>query len=135
MPDEPNKKMDELLRAYAQQRRKTPELPLHPATRQMLQGEVTRVYGKEAGGRSWWMRLRAFWPQIAFGAALSAVLVVAVLSLQQPSRQEPVADSASAPSPSATAQDRETVTISAASGPAAPAAVSVETLSTKLPEL
>jgi hypothetical protein len=39
MPDEPNKKMDEMLRSYAEERRKAPETPLHQATRNMLQGE------------------------------------------------------------------------------------------------
>mgnify|MGYP003575003007 CR=1 FL=1 len=83
MADEPNKKMDEMLRAYAEERRKAPELYLHPATRRMLQGEVSRVTGKAEGKGSWRDRMRAFWPQIAFGGALCFVLGVAVLSLRQ----------------------------------------------------
>lgn len=83
MADEPNKKMDEILRAYAEERRKAPELYLHPATRRMLHGEVSRTIGKPEGRRSWRDRLRAFWPQIAFGGALCFVLGIAVLSLRQ----------------------------------------------------
>ncbi|MGZ8900937.1 MAG: hypothetical protein ACXW3Z_12650 [Limisphaerales bacterium] len=84
MPDEPNKKMDEMLRAYAEERRKAPDLPLHPATRNLLQGEVKRVFGHAPEPRPWWKRLRAFWPQLAFGGSLCLILGVAVLSLRQP---------------------------------------------------
>ena len=83
MPDEPNKKMDEMLRAYAEERRKAANLELHPATRNVLQGEVTRVFGRAPTPR-WWKRLRAFWPQLAFGGSLCLILGIAVLSLRQP---------------------------------------------------
>ena len=84
MPDEPNKNMDELLRAYAEERRKAPPVELHPATRKMLQGEVGRVYGAREKRKSFWGGLRAFWPQIAFAGGLCVVLGIAVLSLRQP---------------------------------------------------
>jgi len=54
MPDEPNKKMDEMLRAYADERRKEPDLQLHPATRNLLQGEVTRAFGSASAGVTGW---------------------------------------------------------------------------------
>src|SRR6188508_2367227 len=86
MPDDPNKKMDELLKAYAQERRKAPEPNLHPATRKMLQGEVSRVLGSANPQRSWFYRFRSFWPQIAFGTSLCLILGIAVFSLRQPPR-------------------------------------------------
>ncbi|HEX7861550.1 MAG TPA: hypothetical protein VF773_14540 [Verrucomicrobiae bacterium] len=84
MPDDPNKRMDETLRAYADERRKAPDVQLHPATRNMLQSEVRRVYGNSTPPRAWWHRLRAFWPQIAFGSSLCVILGIAVFSLRQP---------------------------------------------------
>jgi hypothetical protein len=83
MPDDPNKKMDELLKAYARERRKAPELYLHPATRKMLKGEVARVLGGPGPQRSWFQRFRSFWPQVAFAGSLCLVLGIAVLSLRQ----------------------------------------------------
>lgn len=83
MADEPNKQMDQLLRDYARERRRGPDPRLHPATRQLLQAEVARTYGKPARP-PFWSRLRAFWPQIAFGAGLGAIFLVAALSLRQP---------------------------------------------------
>ena len=68
MPDEPNKQMDETLRAYAQERRKAPEVSLHPATRNLLQAEVKRAFGSRSAF-PWWRNLRAFWPHLAFGGA------------------------------------------------------------------
>jgi hypothetical protein len=85
MPDEPNKKMDEMLRAYAQERRNAPEVSLHPATRTMLQGEVKRVFGRSQRALPWWRRLRSFWPHFAFAGGLCLVFGIAVLSLRQPS--------------------------------------------------
>src|SRR5712664_2452194 len=45
MPDEPNRKMDELLKSYAKKRREDAGAPLelHPATRRLLQSEVARL--------------------------------------------------------------------------------------------
>ena len=88
MPDEPNKKMDEMLRAYAEERRKAPEHPLHQATRNLLQAEVRRVFPEQAKPRSWIEKLRSFWPQIAFGGSLCVIFGIAVLSLRQPPREQ-----------------------------------------------
>ena len=87
MPDEPNKKMDEMLRAYAKERRKAADVPLHPATRNLLQGEVRRVFGT-AEPQPWWKRLRAFWPQLTFAGSMCLILGIAILSLRQPPRNE-----------------------------------------------
>jgi hypothetical protein len=84
MADEPNSSMDELIRSYAEDRRKAPEVPLHPATRNMLHAEVRRVYGTgpvpETGGssRSWLLR---FWPHFAVGLAASVALIVGLISI------------------------------------------------------
>ena len=86
MPDEPNKKMDEMLRSYAQERRKAPDVPLHPATRNLLQAEVKRVFGSSQPATPWWRNLRAFWPQLTFAGGLCLIFGIAVLSLRQPSR-------------------------------------------------
>jgi hypothetical protein len=79
MPDEPNKNMDALLRAYAKKRGEFPEAPMHPATRRMLQAEARRIHGVAGPARGW----RAFIPQIVFGTALGLIigLTTAVLML------------------------------------------------------
>ncbi len=85
MADEQNKDMEKILRAYTEARRKGADLPLHPATRKMLQTEVARRF-KNGGHEPLWSRVRAFWPQLAFGSGLCAILLVAVISL----RHQPV---------------------------------------------
>lgn len=76
--------MDETLKAYADKRRQEAGAPfdLHPATRQMLQGEVTRTYkpGAPASPRvSWVERVFVFWPRMAFAAACVAITITLVL--------------------------------------------------------
>ncbi|HKQ39545.1 MAG TPA: hypothetical protein VJ063_15820 [Verrucomicrobiae bacterium] len=80
MADEPNKQMDETLKAYAAKRRQETGAPLelHPATRQMLQAEVARAYKQTREG-SWLQRLIAFWPRVAFATACVAITVTLVL--------------------------------------------------------
>ena len=80
MADELNKRMDEMLKAYADRRRQEagPALELHPATRQMLQAEVTRTY-KQAPQRSWLQRMITFWPRVAFAATCLAITLTLVL--------------------------------------------------------
>ncbi|HEV8541622.1 MAG TPA: hypothetical protein VGR78_04450 [Verrucomicrobiae bacterium] len=99
MSDEPNKKMDEVLRAYARERRKSPEARLTPAMRKLLQAEVKRYHPQEQRDEpGWWTKLRAFWPQIAFGGALGAMLLVAALSLERrPALREAEAQKKSLP--------------------------------------
>ena len=50
MPPDPNDKMEELLKAFAQKRREQSGAPfeLHPATRKLLQAEVDRLYERWA---------------------------------------------------------------------------------------
>ncbi len=80
MADEPNKRMDETLKAYAGQRRQQAGAPfeLHPATRQILRGEVARTY-KQASRGSWVQRMLAVWPRVAFATACVAITVTLVL--------------------------------------------------------
>jgi len=84
MSEEPNRKMEELLRAYAKQRREQAEPPMqmHPATRKLLQDEVKRtlVASEPAPGRSW----RSFrWPLAAMGVGFAALMVMfAMLNTQ-----------------------------------------------------
>ena len=75
MPEDPNTKMDELLRKYAEERRKVADPQMHPATRKMLQGEVSRVYPRSSGGEGWLGKMRSFWPQYAIGLAAVIVLL------------------------------------------------------------
>ena len=73
--------MDELLRSYASKRRELGRNEIHPATRRMLQGEITRVYSAEeqTGHRHLPVVLRRFWPQFAFGLSLFIILIGFVL--------------------------------------------------------
>src|SRR5206468_12506038 len=67
MADEPNNKMDEVLKAYAKKRREDAAGPveLHPATRKLLQGEVARVYTNKRPASGFVELLLRFWPRIA----------------------------------------------------------------------
>jgi hypothetical protein len=90
MADEHNKNMEKILRAYTEARRKGADLPLHPAARKMLHAEVARRF-KNGDREPFWSRLRAFWPQLAFGSGLCAILLVAAISLRhqpQPEQKE-----------------------------------------------
>jgi hypothetical protein len=80
MADEPNKRMDDMLKAYADRRRQDAGGPieLHPATRQMLQAEVARTY-KEVPAASWLQRTIAFWPRVAFATACLVITLTLVL--------------------------------------------------------
>jgi hypothetical protein len=82
--DEPNKKMDDLLKAYATKRREQPPPELHAVSRKLLQDEVRRTFGAEkrqgSGGHFW------NWPRVAVGlCAAGLVIVVAVISFRAPS--------------------------------------------------
>src|SRR6185503_360781 len=80
MADEPNKRMDEMLKAYAENRRQDPaaSVELHPATRQMLQAEVARTY-KQAPRASFVHRIIMLWPRLAFAATCLLVTLTVVL--------------------------------------------------------
>jgi hypothetical protein len=78
MPDEPNKKMDGLLRNYARQRRGIPDQRMHPATREMLHREVSHIHKREQGSSRFSFRLLSR-PRFAFGLALFVILLALIL--------------------------------------------------------
>ncbi|HKI72906.1 MAG TPA: hypothetical protein VKA81_11045 [Verrucomicrobiae bacterium] len=97
MPDEPNRNVEDELKAWAQKRRDEAYAPfeLHPATRKMLQDEVARTFPKKSDlaadiGRQatlgepnhpspyvggW---LKKFWPRFALVGSLCVALVAVV---------------------------------------------------------
>lgn len=77
MPSEPDNKMDDLLKTYAKKRRDDagPSFELHPATRQLLQGEVVRRCAKSTRRFGAWLGLLAgLGPRIGFAASVLTVL-------------------------------------------------------------
>ncbi len=90
MPNDPERPIEKLLRAGAEKRRRETGAPfdLHPVDRNIFQGEVARVFGRESSGR----RLRApsarpFWPRLGWGlAGLVAVGLAAKLMWPSPGR-------------------------------------------------
>ena len=80
MADEPNKRIDEMLKAYADKRRQDPaaSVELHPATRQMLQAEVARTY-RQGVRASFVQKVLILWPRVAFAAACLIVTLTLVL--------------------------------------------------------
>src|ERR1039458_3062457 len=80
MANEPERPIEKLLRAAAKKRRDEAGAPLelHPATRQLLQGEVGRTYAKsKRESRSFIEVLGQLWPRVAGGVAIFALLVLA----------------------------------------------------------
>src|SRR5215471_13445763 len=88
MAETPNNNIEELLKEYARQRREAAGNPeLHPANRRMLQAEVRQQFAQTGATKApalW--RLR-FWPRIAFGTAIFALLAIASYHFA-PRRQE-----------------------------------------------
>ena len=83
MPDDLNQKMDQLLRDYAEKRRNIPDPQMHPATRNMLQGEVSSIYNKSGQQKpGWFSSLIRFRFQFAAGLALVVLLLGVVLAPQ-----------------------------------------------------
>lgn len=77
--------MDDLLKGYSRKRREQaePGFELHPATRRMLQSEVTRTFGQaETKRRSGW-RSPWWWRGLALAAGLAGVWIV-LLQIQMP---------------------------------------------------
>src|SRR5512134_2050762 len=90
MPQEPEKKIEELLKAYAKKRREDRGAPLeiHPATRKLLQTEVARLRVKPApDSRSWFQSLTQFWPRIGFAASIVIALGVVIWKLDLENRR------------------------------------------------
>ena len=84
MPNE--RTIEQLLQAYRQKRREAAggPLSLHPATRNLLQGEIARTLGASRTAPaslapSFW--LAAFWPRLAVGGALTALAAFVVLQV------------------------------------------------------
>ena len=80
MPDEPNKNMEDLLRAYARRREPEPAFELHPATRLLLRDEAMR--STKAASRPKGSLLAALLPRIAFGGGIFVLLLGGLLILQ-----------------------------------------------------
>ena len=81
MATEPERPIEKLLRACARKRRDEAGEPfaLHPATRRLLQGEVTGAFARDKCPADSFSRLLArLWPRVAWGVALFAVLAIAV---------------------------------------------------------
>src|SRR5262245_57727361 len=80
MPQEPQKKIEDLLKAYGKKRTEDRGAPfeLHPATRKLLQAEVTRLRPKPASGSvPRFQSFLQFWPRM--GVAVSIVVVLGVI--------------------------------------------------------
>ena len=82
MPEQPDKSIEEQIKAWAEKRRAETGAPfeLHPATRRLLQDEVRRTYPKNSvepasQSRGW---LRLIWPRVAVTSSLCLVLGVGV---------------------------------------------------------
>jgi hypothetical protein len=98
MPEGPNKS-EERLQRYARQRRaQGGEVSLHPATRRLLQGEVTRQFGTQAKEERTSRALLGLWRgRFAIGGVLAAVLITAgVLFFNGPSAKRSQMDLADA---------------------------------------
>ncbi len=86
MPPEGQKKIEQLLREHAERRRAEAGAPLelHPATRRLLQGEVTRQFPATAPRRPWHYFATRLWPRLSLGVTSLAIVAVvgwAVVSL------------------------------------------------------
>src|SRR5258706_15850600 len=80
MSNEPERPIEERLRAYAKKRRDDAGAPLelHPATRRMLQGEAARQFAKrERLPPSLLPQFKQFWPRVTSVFAILALLALA----------------------------------------------------------
>lgn len=93
MPPEGPNKSEELLKRYAKERQEqSPNLPLHPATRRLLQGEVARQFGKKSAleNRGWSAWFGVMRGRLAIGTALGAVAVTGVCVWWNNQRPQPM---------------------------------------------
>jgi hypothetical protein len=91
MPDEPNRKMDELLKSYAKKRRADAGAPLelHPATRRMFQSEAARLRPERTPASSRRIHsLKRFWPIIGFSVSILVALGLMSRSIIQRTPRE-----------------------------------------------
>jgi len=100
MPSESDRPIEKQLRDYAARRRDAAgkdAFALHPVTRNALQVEVEREFGRQArfGGphRSW---LNAWWPRLALGGGALAVMTLLAITLIPRGGQDPMGDLAKA---------------------------------------
>ena len=95
MANEPERPIEKLLRAAAQNRRDNAGAPfeLHPVNRRLLQSEVTRKFAPpQRERRSFAEALVQLWPRLAGGVAILAVLGLAVwVLLPLPGNDKPEA--------------------------------------------
>jgi hypothetical protein len=78
MPSEPEKRIEPLLKAYAEKRRQAgaSQPGLHPATRRLLQAEARQRWptrGSSASPR-WYQKIITFWPRLVMAGAIAVVL-------------------------------------------------------------
>src|SRR4051812_35931493 len=79
MPEQPNNKAEEMLQRHARERRERGgDFSLHPATRRLLQGEVTRQFGASAPEKRSAFTWFTAWRAAGFSAALVVLLGVGV---------------------------------------------------------
>jgi hypothetical protein len=99
MPDETHRPIERQLETYARQRRDAAggPLELHPATRRLLQDEVTRTYGRPVGrarAKGGW--LGGLWPRLGWAGPTLAIVAVAFVvwqsHVQPPREQERVSE-------------------------------------------
>src|SRR5690349_19465296 len=84
LPSDPNPKMDQLLKKYAQHRRAQagPPLTMDPATRHLLQSEAARQRRQASAGRQPFLAIPILWRRLLLGGlGLAALLVLAGLWL------------------------------------------------------
>lgn len=109
MPQEPDKKIEELLKAYAKKRRDDAGAPLemHLATRRLLQGEVARLRPKpDSRPVSWFQLMLQFWPRIGFAVSIVIALGVIVWMLNPgDKRSAEFAQAARKPAPKSSSDD------------------------------
>src|SRR5438876_9302635 len=93
MSSEPERPIEQSLRAFARHRRADAGAPveLHPPTRRVLQGEAARQFGQsQRQPRSVRERLLRVWPRFAVGFGVVAVMaVLASRWLPGPGRGKP----------------------------------------------
>jgi len=92
MPNEPDKPIDKLLKAYAQKRRQDAGAPfeMHPATRNLLQSEAARTFPRKAASGPQ-RAFSGFWLRFAMGGAVLMVLA-AVIFVQTDNNPTPPID-------------------------------------------
>jgi hypothetical protein len=80
MPEQPDKPIEEQLKAWARKRRQEAGAPpeLHPATRRMLQEEVARTFARKPSepAAAPAVGFRVFWPRLALIGSLCMVAVI-----------------------------------------------------------